>query len=291
MGLSAVAAYGRGGGLVASAGYRYTSDFWLLLAFFVPLLFYPVLGEAQPFSSRARRLAQRLGVRGITQRTVALWVAVAFTTSCLVSAVEPSLRWVNSQTKDYVHTAAQSMAAIPENAQFLPQKTMTDLIHPMLMLPFASTEVVFSPDPAFRPFVQYSTDGLFGFAPDGTAEQQFVAGTLSKPDGVCGYPVTTQAVTIPMVNEIPQWSFVAQVSYLSSADTTARMTIGPTNHEVPLRQGLHTVFFQVEGPVTQITLQGTDPTAQACVGEVSIGPRLGPGTKEPLYPPPTWPLP
>ncbi len=291
VGLSAVAAYGRGGGLVASAGYRYTSDFWILLAFFVPLLFYPVMGEAQPWGSRTRRLADRLAARGISRRTVALLVAAAFTTSCLVSAVEPSLRWVNSQTKDYVHTAGRSMAAIPENAEFLPQKTVTDLVHPMLMLPFASTEVVFSPDPAFRPFVQYATDGLFGFAPDGAAEQQFVPGILSQPEGVCGYPVTSRPVVVPMTTEVPQWSFVAQVSYLSSADTTAQMTIGPTTHQVPLREGLHTVFFQVEGPVTQVTLRGTDPAVQACVGEVAIGPRLGPGTKEPLYPPPTWPVP
>jgi len=286
VGLSAVAAYGRGGGLVASTGYRYTSDFWILLAFFVPLLFYPVRGEARPWHNRTRRLA----ARGLTRRAVATLIAVAFTTSCLVSAVEPSLRWVNSQTKDYVHTAQESMAEIPQNAEFLPQMTVTDLVHPILMLPFASTEVVFSPDPVFRPFVQYATDGLFGFARDGVAEQQFVPGTLSEPNGVCGYPVATTPVVIPMTQEVPQWSFVAQVSYLSSADTTAQMTIGPTTHQVPLREGLHTVFFQVEGPVAQVMLQGTDPAVQACVGEVSIGPRLGPGTPEPLYPPPTWPL-
>ena len=59
-------------------------------------------------------------------------------------------RWVNSQTKDYVHTAQASMTEIPADAQFLPQQTMTDLVHPLLMQPFASTEVVFAPDPVFR---------------------------------------------------------------------------------------------------------------------------------------------
>ncbi len=157
------------------------------------------------------------------------------------------------------------------------------------MLPFASTEVVFSPDPAFRPFVQYSTDGLFGFGPDGTAEQQFVPGTVSQPNGVCGYQVTTTPVVIPMTKEVPQWSFVAQVSYLSSADTTVDMTVGPTTHQVPIRAGLRNVFFQVEGPVAAVTVRGSDPGVQVCIDQINIGPRLGPGNTEPLYPPPEWP--
>jgi hypothetical protein len=287
--LTAVAAYGRGGSAIASTGYRYTSDFWILLALFLGLLFYPVLGEAEPFTRRAKALAGRLRARGIGRQAVAGVAAALLLVSSLVSAVEPSLRWVNSQTKSYVDTARASMPGIPRSAEFLPQKTMTDLIHPLLMLPFASTEVVFSPDPDFRPFVQYSTDGLFGFGPDGTAEQQFVPGTVSQPNGVCGYQVTTTPVVIPMTKEVPQWSFVAQVSYLSSADTTVDMTVGPTTHQVPIRSGLHNVFFQVEGPVESVTVRGSDAGVQLCVDLVSIGPRLGPGNKEPLYPPPEWP--
>ncbi|HRY08961.1 MAG: glycosyltransferase family 39 protein [Actinobacteria bacterium] len=287
--LTALAAYGRGGSLVASTGYRYTSDFWILLALFAGLLFYPTVWETQPFSAKAQALGRRLRARGIRRRTVALSAAVAFLVSSLISAVEPSLRWVNSQTKDYVTTARNSMPAIPANAEFLPQRTMTDLVHPMLMLPYASTEVVFSPDPAFRPFVDYSTDGLFGFANDGSAQQQFVAGTPSQPNGVCGYRISTAPLVIPMTREVPQWTFVAQVSYLSDADTTVRMRIGPNDHEVPIRQGLHNVFFEVEGPVPDVTVTGTDVGVQTCIDLISIGPRLGPDSQEPFYPPPEWP--
>ncbi len=283
--LTALAAYGRGGSVVASTGYRYTSDFWILLALFAGLLFYPTVWEKAPFSPHA----QVLGRRGVRRQTVAVVAAALFLASSLISAVEPSLRWVNSQTKDYVATARTSLSSIPQTAQFLPQRTMTDLVHPLLMLPYASTEVVFSPDPAFRPFVDYSTDGLFGFANDGTAQQQFVAGITSQPNGVCGYTVSTVPVVIPMTREVPQWSFVAQVSYLSDADTTVQMVIGPNTHEVPIRQGLHNVFFEVEGPVREVTVTATAPGVQTCVDLVSIGPRLGPDSPEPFYPPPRWP--
>ena len=283
--ITAIAAYGRGGALVASSGYRYTFDFWIPLAFFMGLLFYPVIGESDPFSSRARALGRRLAGRGVTRRSLAAFAAALFVVSSLISSVEPSLRWVDSQTKAYVQTAQESMAGIQPNAEFLPQKTMTDLVHPFLMYPFASTEVVFSPDPVFRPFVAYSTDGLFGFAPDGTAEQQLVPGTPSKPNGVCGYQVGTAPTTIPMTGEVPPWTFVAQVSYLSDADTTVEMVVGPTTHRVPVRTGLHNVFFQVVGPVSQVTVRSTDPAVKTCIDLVSIGPRLGPGTTEPLYPP------
>lgn len=287
--LTALAAYGRGGSVVASTGYRYTSDFWILLALFAGLLFYPTRSETDPFSARASALAARLRHRGISRQAVAIGAGVAFLVSSLISSVEPSLRWVNSQTKDYVATARDSMQAIPKSAQFLPQRTMTDLVHPLLMLPYASTEVVFSPDPAFRPFVEYSTDGLFGFANDGSAQQQFVAGIGSQPNGVCGYKVSGVPVVIPMTREVPQWTFVAQVSYLSDGNTTVRMQVGPNTHDVPIRQGLHNVFFEVEGPVPEVTVTGTDPGVQTCIDLISIGPRLGPDSPEPFYPPPQWP--
>ena len=53
--------------------------------------------------------------------------------------------------------------------------------------------------------------------------------------------------------------------------------------------GLHNVFFQVEGPVPDVTVTGTDPGVQTCIDLVSIGPRLGPDNPEPFYPPPEWP--
>ena len=280
-GLAAVATYGRGGGtLIASSGYRYSSDFWIPLALFLGLLFFPVRGERQAFSAKARALR-------VSRTTLAGVAAAVFAASCLVSSIEPSLRWVNSQTKDYVRTAQASMSAISAEAEFLPQKTMTDLVHPLLMLPFASTEVVFSPDPVFRPFAQYSTGGLYGFARDGRAEQQWVAGVSSvAPIGTCGYRLGEAPLDIPLASPVLQWSYVAEVSYLSAADTTIRLRIGPDIHNVPVRAGLHNVFFEVWGPATSVTAELTDPAAAVCIGRVTIGPRTGPGSLEQIFPAP-----
>ena len=280
-GLAAVAAYGRGGGtLIASSGYRYSSDFWIPLSLFLGLLFFPVLGERDPFSAKAKALR-------VSRTTVAAVAAAVFAASCLISSIEPSLRWVNSQTKDYVHTAQASMSAIPAEAEFLPQKTMTDLVHPILMLPFASTEVVFAPDPVFRPFVKYSTGGLYGFARDGRAEQQWVAGVSSvAPLGTCGYRLASAPVDIPMAQPVLQWSYVAEVSYLSASDTTMRMRIGPDTHDIPVRAGLHNVFFEVWGPATSVTAELTDPASNVCIDRVTIGPRTGQSSFEQIFPAP-----
>lgn len=276
-GLTAVATYGRGGGTqIASSGYRYSSDFWIPLALFIPLLFFPVRGEQVTTRPRLRRLS-RQGLAAVA--------AAVFATSCLVSAVEPSLRWVNSQTKDYVHTAQASMMAVPADAQFLPQQTMTDLVHPLLMQPFASTEVVFAPDPVFRPFVKYSTGGLYGFALDGHAEQQWVTGFTADTAGKCGFRLGPNPLAIPLQRAAPAWSWVAEVSYLSAADTTVRMRIGPDVHEVPLRAGLHNVFFEVRGPAAYVTAATTDDVA-VCIDRVTIGGRTGPGSAPQVFPPP-----
>lgn len=275
--LTAVATYGRGGGTqIASSGYRYSSDFWILLALFLPLLFFPVRGESVDVRPQLRRVS-RTGLAAVA--------AAAFAVSCLVSAVEPGLRWVNSQTKDYVHTAQASMADIPADAEFLPQQTPTDLVHPLLMRPYASTEVVFAPDPAFRPFVRYSTGGLYGFALDGQAEQQWVGGDSSVPRGTCGYAVSRVPVTIPMTEPVPAWSWVAEVAYLSSADTTITVRVGPDTHEVPLREGLHNVFFEVWGPAAEVTAEATDDTT-VCIDRVTIGARTGQGSAPQVFPAP-----
>lgn len=287
--ITALAAYARGGSAIASSGYRYTFDFWIPLALFAGLLFYPVVGEDDPFSARARSLGQRFAAKGYGRQTVAALAAAVFIASCLASTVEPALRWVNSGTKQYVAAARASMSAIPADAQFLPQKTMTDLVHPLLMLPYASTEVVFAPDPAFRPFADFTTNGLFGFTASGPAEQQYVEGTSSKPRGVCGNKVTTQPITLAMTRPVPAWSFVTQVGYAASADTTMRMTVGGATYDVPVQAGLHNVFFQVDGPVSSVTVVGTDPAATVCIDRITIGSRLGPGNPTPVYPPPVLP--
>jgi hypothetical protein len=275
--LTAVAAYGRGGSVVASTGYRYTSDFWILLALFAGLLFFAVRGEADPFPRPVLW----------PRRTLAVVAALALTVSSLVSAVEPSLRWVNSQTKDYVRAAQASMAQIPADAQFLPQKTMTDLVHPLLMLPYASTEVVFAPDPVFRPFSRYPTGGLYGFTTAGPAEQQWLAGVSSAaPLGTCGYRLASQPVAIQMAQPVPEWSFVAEVSYLAAADTTIRMTVGPDTHDVPIQAGLHNVFFEVWGPAEEVTAQLTDPAVAVCIDRVTIGARVGPDSPAQIFPAP-----
>lgn len=274
--LTAIAAYGRGGSVVASSGYRYTFDFWIPLALFAGLLFFPVRGERWPSPAPAPR-----------RRTVAIAAAVALVTSSLVSTVEPALRWVNSQTKDYVRTAQASMTRIPADAEFLPQKTITDLVHPILMLPFASTRVVFAPDPVFRPFVTYATGGLYGFARDGGAEQQWVAGVSSEaPPGTCGYRLSGAPLEIPMARPVQQWSYVAEVSYLSATDTTIRMRIGPDTHEVPVRAGLHNVFFEVWGPATEVSAQLLETGSSVCIDRVTVGPRVGPDSLAQVFPPP-----
>lgn len=288
--ITGLAAYARGGSLIASSGYRYTFDFWLPLSLFAGLLFYPVIGEQEPFTARAQALGRRLAARGYPRSSVAVLAAGVFALSSLVSAVEPALRWVNSRTKQYVRTAQASMPSLPPDAQFLPQRTMVDLVHPLLMLPYASTEVVFAPDPVIRPFSEFSTNGLFGFASSGATQRQVVSGVTSESAGVCGYKVTERGIRIPMSSDLPPWPLVAQVSYAASADTVMEMAVGRQTYRVPVQAGLRNVFFAVHGPMSEVTARATDSSSVVCIDAVTVGARLGPDSPEAVAPPPTWPL-
>jgi hypothetical protein len=279
--ITLIAAYGRGGAVVASSGYRYTFDFWIPLALFMGLLFYPVIGEVRPFSALARETASRLR---LTRAGFASAAAGLFAASCLVSAVEPSLRWVDSQTKQYVQAAQESMATLPPGAELMPQMTMTDLVHPILMLPFASTEVVFGPDPRIDDFEQITTGGMYGFARDGRAEQQYVGGIESNRDGVCSYDVGPDGVSVPFSETVEEGVAYVEMSYLASADADLDVVIGNRTYAVPVRQGLNNVFFEAQGPARAITVR---PAAvEVCIDRVNMGGRYGQDDLRPISPPP-----
>jgi hypothetical protein len=95
-------------------------------------------------------------------------------------------------------------------------------------------------------------------------------------------------VEIPLVDLVPDAVAYTEVSYIASADTEVVLRWGPREYRVPLRQGLHNVFFQAAGPARAVIAEPADPSVSVCIDRVNIGARFGPDSLRPVSPPPVW---
>src|SRR5690606_15153406 len=100
--------------------------------------------------------------------------------------------WGANPTRDYMANAAAGFDLVPEGTAVLDQGVPFDLIHPVLMAPYANARSVMTPQPGSPVFAGFAEEDMFGFASDGRVEKQDVDGPKSPtgPDANCGYRVT-----------------------------------------------------------------------------------------------------
>jgi len=261
----ALAAYARAGSFVASVAYRYTFDLVWPVVLLATLAVVPAIGEVRRVSRAG--IAVLCGVIAL-----ALW-----------STVVPARDWGANPTRDYMANAAAGFDLVPEGTAVLDQGVPFDLIHPVLMAPYANARSVMTPQPGSPVFAGFAEEDMFGFASDGRVEKQDVDGPKSPtgPDANCGYRVTDAPRTIPLDGRLIAWGFYARVAYFSGTDTTLNLAVGGQIHTVPLRaEGLRVVYFPVSGPGDEVLVSTGTAGSVVCVTDIRIGNRVSADTGE-----------
>lgn len=260
-----IAGLARSGTVVESTAYRYTFDILWPVGLLMTLAVVPMRWQSDPVS--------RGGL-----------VVVAFVCAgALISTGVPAKAWIGNQARTYMANATSSFPRIPAGQAVLDQGVPEDLIHPALMAPYANARTVMTPVPGAPVFSDYAADTLFGFAPDGTVEEQTVEGPSAPPgpDPDCGYRVTDTPRTIPLDGRLIPWDFYARVAYFSGVDTTLNLAVGGRIHTVPLTAGgVRAVFFRVQGPGQDVLVSAGTPGVTVCVTELSIGNRISKRTAQ-----------
>jgi hypothetical protein len=254
---TAIPVVGRAGTNLSSAAYRYTYDVVVPVAILVALAIVPMWW-------------QKIRTRP------AVWVVPALLTlSMAASTWVPAQAWARNEAKQYVRNAVAGFSMIPAGQAVITQGVPKDLV-PDLLWNYASTEAVLAPQPGAPQFTTYADDTLFGFARDGSVEEQQVQGpkALPGPDPQCGYRITSTPRAVPLEAELIDWGFMARVAYFTDATTRLHMAVGDDIHSVPLQKdGLHAVFFPVWGPGRDVLLS-VDGDAVVCVTDLMIGNRV-----------------
>ena len=269
LGVLALAAYARAGSPVESVAYRYTFDLVWPITLLMVLAVVPPMGDD----------------RRVSRPGVAVVAAVAV--MALWSTVVPATDWASNPSKDYMARAVAGFDSIPEGT-VLDQGVPFDLIHPVLMAPYANAMTVFTPQPGAPLFVDHVNDSMYGFGADGSVEQQSVDGLPAPagPDPDCGYRVSDLPRTIPLGGDLIAWPFYARIAYFTGTETQLNVAIGGRIHSVPLQTGgVRAVYFPVTGPASDIFVSTGSPGVVACLTEVRVGNRVSPdGQRVPLAP-------
>jgi len=253
-----LAGVARAGALVGSVAYRYTFDLVWPLTLLMVLGVFPALNQA--------RRVWRPGV-------VVMSLIVV---SALMSTVVPARDWAANPGKEYMANAVSGFAQIPTGQTVIDQGVPFDLIDTGLMAPYANARTVMTPQPGAPEFGLVARDALWGWAEDGSVEEQKVVGPTSVPgpDPDCGYRVTDVPRSVPLDGKLIAWDFYARVAYFSGTDTTLNFAVGGRISSVALESGgLKAVYFPVNGPGQDVLVSVSTPGVSVCLTEIKIGNR------------------
>ena len=150
----------------------------------------------------------------------------------------------------------------------------------MLPRTISSTQVVLGQNVPGLVFAPIVLDELYGFADDGTAHRQVVAGTppvQPGPDGACGWAIRSDPVEIELSDVRNEGDYTVEMATFAEVDSTLVFELvsddaSQRESTVTIPAGPHTVFFGLQSTGHSTVLRITPiGDAKRCVTGVKIG--------------------
>ncbi|NQU38106.1 MAG: hypothetical protein HQ526_11000 [Actinobacteria bacterium] len=261
---------------------RYAAPGILLLA--VPIAYSMASGRGERDGWNAFALPLVLWWRDLAQvsRTVMSSVlAGALCISLAVGLQSPIYGNPFLAGKGYIAQARATSDRIPPGqailSQLVPPQVANDRVLPRTI---SSTEVVLGQNVDGLLFAPTVLDELYGFADDGTAHRQAVAGTRPAkigPNGGCGWAVRSEPVEIELSDIRDEGDYTVEMATFSEQEHAFVFELldgerAGQKSTVAIPPGLHTVFFWLNSPGSAGTLRITPQgDAKRCVTDIKVG--------------------
>lgn len=266
--------------------YRYFTELVLVGPLAIGLALLPVRWPSRTGTVELapRRLPRALQVQldpwrpvaDLVRRRAGLTVAMActlFVLSSAVSTAEHDENWHPNSAREYLGTVRTELADDPG-------ARLVDARVPRRVDPFQEDEAQMSH--VLRPITEPSRfltaggaagDELRILDDDGRLRPVSVQGpaAVAGPVEGCGHLATEEAVSFPLESASFDGRLLMSVDYFTGGDVSATVTAGRTRTDVVFREGLHTLYAVVEGPVTRVSVQLRSADVDVCVSGARVG--------------------
>ena len=255
-------------GRLAGLEYRYLTDVTCALVLCIGLIFLDLPGA--PGSSRAR-VDPSLRIRVSTAWVTALVVVIA--SAGIVSSWRYVEYWHRDNTgRAYTKNLASSLGAesgtVDLADQTLPAEVMPEYTQPMN----TSRQFLELYDASVR--FPESSARLKVIDQQGFVRPAHVrTGVTSRlgPVEDCGWRVGERGKTIPLTGETFEWNWWLRVGYLASSDSSIEVSAGGNSVQARVRRGLNSLFVNLDGTYSHVTITGLDPGTTLCVDTIEVG--------------------
>ncbi|GAA4738683.1 hypothetical protein [Gordonia alkaliphila] len=180
--------------------------------------------------------------------------AVVILVSALVSTAAFSTSWQRDPTGAYLATAQASLAEHSDLVMFdqaLPLEVLTPVAYPNNQI----SRVFGRLDD--RPRFGDHTDKLMvldekgSMVPGGVSPMREVA----PSEGTCADPGLTERTRLALSGPLIEWRWTVSLSYCANRDGEIGVSLGGRELRVPVRAGLHPVYFQLGGHGEHLTVR------------------------------------
>ncbi len=211
-----------------------------------------------------------LGSVVVGRVAIAVLVVVGFGT--VWSTVKFGDNWSTKHGREYLATTQAELAAAPADTVFL-DTIVPDRVVAGYFWPDNLQSHFFRPAERQPEFVEVAELPVT-FDAEGRIRPVRIEGVKVLPGQVsdCGHLVESgRTARIPLAAPVEEWPYVVEFGYLSSGEATATMRLGEATREIPLRSGLHQLYFPLAGAGEAIEVTIDTPDITLCTRLITVG--------------------
>lgn len=251
---------------------RYLADAVIPVVMIIGACFMPLRGEQSSLTAEGRSVARQFHAIGkpLLAGGLAIFVVLAMHSMAAYSSFSS-----NNFTRLFVTYMQNSLKELPEDAQIVDTEMPPNVLTPLWgdynyvsrfiapLVPEEERELLYSRRVFTNPYI-ITDQGRF--APMAIAP----AATSDPPTGWC-FNNTHGEVTVPLTDDLFEWSWKIQIGILTTSELTGVVEFGDDQVPFTVDQGLSQVFVSVLGGGDNVRITGLPPDADVCVGDVQVG--------------------
>lgn len=249
--------------------FRYLTEFALVVPLALALAVLPIIGADESTTPRPG------AARPLLTRPSAVIASVA--TVCVLGVVSTwqyGTHWVEADApRDYFHNVESSLGS-PEEPTPLVNVSVPEFIMWGYEYPLNTTKYVLRSYRHRMVFPQATQDQLFVVSASGTVRPVALTpmhksqATLSE----CGFTARPgRTARVPLDSVVDTTDLWTRMSYSTKEPTSVTVSAGDSSYEIELDEGLHNMYFHVQGTFSGVRVSVPSSGSRVCLYEAEVG--------------------